>query len=199
MVAGAGTCSRGRCDPIVATHAAISARRATPSLDRMCSTCALTVFGERKSSPAIAAFVKPSAIFRATSNSRTVSGCHASWSAPRPRAVAWLVGERDRRGGLLGGHLRPDDGGDPGSDLRPSGHAQLREDVFDMRARRLWCDDELLGDLAVRQPLGDEPRDLELSGSQRSPGFVLEASATRGPRQLLRASVEWQASQALGR
>ena len=43
----------------VATQAAISARRLAPSLARMCSTCALTVFGETNSSPAISALVMP--------------------------------------------------------------------------------------------------------------------------------------------
>ena len=82
--------------------AAISARRETPSLARMCSTCELAVLGEIDSSSASSAFVSPSAILRATSNSRVVSGCHGSCSAPRPFAVrSELVGAGEQR---LGAH-----------------------------------------------------------------------------------------------
>ena len=59
-------------------HAAISARRVTPSFLRMCSMCALAVFGAIWSSRAISAFVSPLATRRATSNSRAVSGRHGS-------------------------------------------------------------------------------------------------------------------------
>ena len=81
-----------------ATHVAISARRATPSLARMCSTCALAVFGAIFSSPAISALVMPSAISRATSNSRAVNGRHGSSAVPRPRPIlVELVGARQQR------------------------------------------------------------------------------------------------------
>ena len=65
-----------------ATQVAISARRATPSLARMCSTWALAVFGAIDSSAAISALVSPSAMSRATSNSLIVNGRHASSNEP---------------------------------------------------------------------------------------------------------------------
>ena len=68
-------------------HAAISARRETPSLARMCSTWEFAVLGEIPSSSASSALVRPATIFRATSNSRVVSGCQGSDSSPRPRAT----------------------------------------------------------------------------------------------------------------
>ena len=68
-------------------HAAISARRETPSLARMCSTWELAVLGDIPSSAASSALVRPATIFLATSNSRVVSGCQGSDSSPRPRAT----------------------------------------------------------------------------------------------------------------
>ena len=67
-------------------QAAISVRLVAVSLTRMCSTCEATVFGAIDSSAAISAFVCPSAIRRATSNSRAVSGAHRSAAPDRPRA-----------------------------------------------------------------------------------------------------------------
>lgn len=62
----------------VAHHAAISARRAAPSLVRMCVMCAEIVLGERNSWSAIWRLVRPAATSWATSNSRALSGCHGS-------------------------------------------------------------------------------------------------------------------------
>ncbi len=57
----------------VAAHVAIWARRDAPSLVKMCSTCADTVFGEIVSAAAISRLVAPCPISAATSRSRAVS------------------------------------------------------------------------------------------------------------------------------
>ena len=64
--------------------AAISARRPTPSLARMCSTCALAVRVARPSRAATSPFVRPSATSVATSHSRPVSGLHGASSSGEP-------------------------------------------------------------------------------------------------------------------
>lgn len=49
---------------------------------------------------------------------------------------------------------------DPGRDLGPPGHAELRQDVLDVGTGRLGGDAELRGDPRVRAAGGDQPRDL---------------------------------------
>ena len=46
---------------------------------------------------------------------------------------------------------------------------ELREHVAEMAVDRVRRDEETLGDLAICQPLGDEPGDRKLSRGQRGP------------------------------
>ena len=50
---------------------------------------------------------------------------------------------------------------------RRAGSRELGQDVLDVGARGLGASRQLLGDLGVRQPGGDQPRDLELADGQR--------------------------------
>ena len=83
-------------------------------------------------------------------------------SAPSER---WLLG----RGGRVGRsrHVR-----DPRRDLGPAGHAELGQDVLDVRAGGLRRDLQLTGDLGVGHALGDQPGDFELAGGQRPPRLL---------------------------
>lgn len=64
---------------------------------------------------------------------------------------AWLRGRRSGLGGFRSG---------PGSDLAAGLEAQLGQDVLDMVLGGSFGDVQNLGDLAVGEPPGDQPRDL---------------------------------------
>ena len=75
----------GRRSSIAVAHAAISERRPTPSLARMCSRCEPAVRAVIRSSSAISRLVSPRATRQATSNSRRVSGDQGSGASCRSR------------------------------------------------------------------------------------------------------------------
>src|SRR5688500_16976306 len=58
-------------------------------------------------------------------------------------------------------------------------HVELDEEVRDMPFDRLAAEHEPLGDLAVRQSLGDEPRHLLLARGQTAAARVLAAASRR--------------------
>ncbi len=69
-----------------------------------------------------------------------------------------------------------------GRSLRPTGDAELAQDVRDVDPGRLLTDEELLADLAIRAPECDEPEYLELAA--REPKRVRWAiPGRRFPRQ----------------
>ena len=71
------------------------------------------------------------------------------WLGPTP-----LSGARHDEPRLVGDDHR----------LRPVAQPELAQDVADVRLHRLVAEDELLGDLAIRETLRDEPEDLGLAG-----------------------------------
>src|SRR4051812_14803263 len=64
-----------------------------------------------------------------------------------------------------------------------------------MSAHRLRRDEQLLGDPAVRQALGDEARDLELARAQRRPGLLVAGARLHGLLELLGAAKEREAAE----
>src|SRR5207245_9662545 len=65
-------------------------------------------------------------------------------------------------------------GGHPGGNLRAGVHHELRHDPLDVAFSGPLRNDEPLGDLAVREPIGDEFRHFTLADTEwplcRSPG-----------------------------
>jgi hypothetical protein len=60
---------------------------------------------------------------------------------------------------------------------------QLGQDALDMHADGALCDDQLFGDLAGAQPVGDEYRDLLLtSGQGVAPRALADSRAIRRRR-----------------
>jgi hypothetical protein len=49
---------------------------------------------------------------------------------------------------------------------------QLGEDVLQMSAHRVFADDQLLGDLAVGSPSGDQHKHLDLTTGQTAGGIT---------------------------
>jgi hypothetical protein len=74
---------------------------------RMCVMCAEIVFGETTSSCAICRLVSPAATSPATSNSRSLSGCHGSLRPGPHRAALSVVDQRGGPGRRREGGSRP--------------------------------------------------------------------------------------------
>src|SRR5205807_7680144 len=85
------------------------------------------------------------------------------WVGEGLRIAETLAFERTsgRRLATAGRRVQPLSNG-PGGDLRPGGEAQLVQDVLDVSLGGSLRDHELCGDLAVRQAVHDEGRDLPL-------------------------------------
>ena len=63
---------------------------------------------------------------------------------------------------------------------RPSGGADLGVDVLDVVGDRLRRDHELLGDLLVREPAGEQPQHLDLALGQPGGAFAAARDAVAG-------------------
>src|SRR5438132_9789753 len=113
-----------------------------------------------------------------TRNSRTKQAPAISvsrFAGPRPRFLSMPptygacgrleCGKGPRRCSSPGTHLVLSP---PPGDLRPAAEVQLGQDVLHVVVDGSLGDDELVGDLPVRQPLGHHRRDLGLAMSQRA-------------------------------
>jgi hypothetical protein len=98
----------------VAHQAAISARRAAPSLVRRCAICAEILLGASTSRSAICRLARPAAASCATSNSRALSGYYGSADRPTVERLGDLVGGIDQGGGTRRGRNRADFAEEPG-------------------------------------------------------------------------------------
>ncbi len=74
-----------------------------------------------------------------------------------PRGEAELFGDEALQQAQLPG---------PSEGLGPAMDAQLAMDVLDVLLGRCYRDHEPIGDLAVREPIADEPQHLELALAQ---------------------------------
>ena len=177
-----------RLRPTVATHVAISARRLTPSLARMCSTCALAVFGaidelarrSRRSSG-------PSAISRATSNSRIGQRSPRLVVEAAPAAARASSSARARSGSLpSAAAVAPDVGQDArqrrrtGSSASGNGRGRARPGRLPDPPALLPATDRALERLARRGQRSRRQTDEPVRVTERRPGDRVPAG--RCPR-----------------